>query len=195
MRISGARTYPHRGNVLFLTVAVSRERPNVWRYLVAEADDDSEVVGEDDYLQGASRAKVQKENVVAMDDSQLAAKKVALEQLGYTVVATGKGALVEQVLRHGPAVGHLHAGDVITAIDGQPIQLARRGRDDRPLAAGRHHLHVHGDQQGPDPDGDDHEREGAERRAAGQALHRDRGQHRGSRSWSSRSTSRSTRVR
>jgi PDZ domain-containing protein len=123
VRISGARTYRHRGNVLFLTVAVSRERPNVWRYLVAEADDDSEVVAEHDYLQGASRAKVQKENVVAMDDSQLAAKKVALEQLGYTVIATGKGALVEQVLKHGPAAGHLRAGDVIKEIDGQPIQL------------------------------------------------------------------------
>ncbi len=123
VRISGAPTYPHRGNVLFLTVSVSRERPNVWRYLVAEADDDSDVIGEHDYLQGASRSTVQKENVVAMDDSQLAAKKVALERLGYTVVATGKGALVEQVLKHGPAAGHLHDGDVITAIDGQPIQL------------------------------------------------------------------------
>ena len=123
VRISGARTYPHRGNVLFLTVAVSRERPNVWRYLVAQADSDSDVVAEHDYLQGASRATVQKESVVAMDDSQLAAKKVALEQLGYSVVATGKGARVEKLLPHGPATGHLRVGDVITEIDGQPIHL------------------------------------------------------------------------
>jgi Lon-like protease len=123
VRVSGARTYPHRGKVLFLTVSVSRDRPNVWRFLAAKADDDSDIVGEDSYLQGASRTTVQKENVVAMDDSQLAAKKVALEQLGYTVVATGKGARVQEVLKDGPAAGHFHSGDVITAIDGEPIHL------------------------------------------------------------------------
>jgi Lon-like protease len=123
VRVSGARTYPHRGRVLFLTVSVSRDRPNVWRYLAAKADADSEIVGEHDYLQGESRSKVQKENVIAMDDSQLAAKKVALEQLGYTVVATGKGARVVAVIKNSPASGHFHDGDVITAVDGQPVQL------------------------------------------------------------------------
>lgn len=123
VRVSGARTYPHHGKVLFLTVSVSRDRPNVWRWLVAKTDDDSEIVGENDYLQGASRTKVQRENVVAMDDSQLAAKKVALEQLGYSVTATGTGARVDGVLKGGPAAGHFRAGDVITAVDGQPIHL------------------------------------------------------------------------
>jgi PDZ domain-containing protein len=123
VRISGARTYPHRGKVLFLTVSVSRDQPNIWRWLVAKADDDSEIVDEDDYLQGASRTRVQKENLVAMDDSQLAAKKVALEQLGYTVTATGSGARVEAVLKDSPGAGHFRAGDVITAIDGERVEL------------------------------------------------------------------------
>jgi PDZ domain-containing protein len=123
VNISGARTYRHRGEVLFLTVSVSRERPNVWRYLVAKADDDSTIVGEDDYLQGASRRTVQRENVAAMDDSQLAAKKVALEELGYKVTASGTGAVVIGVYPDTPAVGHLRTGDVITAIDGQPVRL------------------------------------------------------------------------
>src|SRR5258707_11855444 len=85
VRISGARTYRSRGEVLFLTVAVSRSRPNVWRWVQASLDDDSDIVGEDQFLQGQSRGSVNRENVVAMDDSQLAAKKVALEQLGYKV--------------------------------------------------------------------------------------------------------------
>ena len=124
VQISGAKTYKSPGEVLFLTVAVSRGRPNVWRYLAAELDDDSQVVGEDNFLQGQSRDKVNKENVVAMDDSQLAAKKVALEQLGYKVSATGEGAIVVQVIDGSPADGKLKVGDVITAIDGEPVQLA-----------------------------------------------------------------------
>ena len=124
VRISGAPTYRSRGEVLFLTVAVSRDRPNVWRYIEAKLDDDSEIVGEDNFLGGQSRRQVNRENVVAMDDSQLAAKKVALEELGYQVTATGAGALVAGVVPDTPADGNLEQDDVITQIDGEPIQLA-----------------------------------------------------------------------
>ena len=45
-----------------------------------------------------------------MDDSQLAAKKVALEQLGYTVTATGTGArVVGGAARTRPADGHFRS--------------------------------------------------------------------------------------
>jgi PDZ domain-containing protein len=123
VKISGARSYRSRGEVLFLTVAVSRNRPNVWRFLQAKLDDDSEIIGEDRFLGGQSRKQVNRENVVAMDDSQLAAKKVALEQLGYKVTATGAGALVVQVVKDSPASGKLESGDLITAIDGEPVRL------------------------------------------------------------------------
>jgi Lon-like protease len=126
VQISGVRTYRSRGEVLFLTVAVSRDRPNVWRWLQAELDDDSEIVGEDDFLGGQSRTRINRDNVVAMDDSQLAAKKVALEQLGYEVTATGAGAIVARVVPDTPADGHLKVGDVITAVDGEPIRLAEQ---------------------------------------------------------------------
>ncbi len=124
VKISGAKTYRSPGEVLFLTVSVSTERPNVWRWVQASLDPDSDVVGENSFLQGQSRTKVDKENVVAMDDSQLAAKKVALQQLGYTVQVTGAGAIVAQVVKGSPADGHLQVGDVITAIDGQPVRTA-----------------------------------------------------------------------
>lgn len=126
VQISGARTYRSRGEVLFLTVAVSRGRPNIWRWIQAKLDDDSEIVGEDAFLQGQPRSQVNRENVVAMDDSQLAAKKVALEQLGYKVTATGAGAIVAAVVKGAPADGHLRKGDVITAVDGEPIRLAEQ---------------------------------------------------------------------
>lgn len=124
VRISGAKTYRSPGDVLFLTVAVSRERPNVWRWLQASLDDDSQIVGEDNYLGGQSRSKVNRENVVAMDDSQLAAKKVALEQLGYTVPVSGSGVIVAAVAKDSPAAEHLKSRDLITAIDGQPVRVA-----------------------------------------------------------------------
>ena len=126
VRISGAKTYHSPGEVLFLTVSVSRDRPNVWRWLAASLDKDSDIVGEDSFLQGQSRSRVDKENVVAMDDSQQAATTVALEQLGYTVNASGSGAIVAQVVDHSPAKGHLEPGDLITAIDGQPISTAEQ---------------------------------------------------------------------
>lgn len=123
VRIKGTQTYPHRGEVLFLTVSVSSEPPNVWRWLAAAIDDDSDVIGEHDYLQGQSRSRVEKENLAAMNESQLFAKKVALEQLGYQVTATGSGARVEQVIDGAPAEDKLRRGDVITAIDGQPVRV------------------------------------------------------------------------
>jgi PDZ domain-containing protein len=124
VKVSGAKTYAHRGEVLFLTVSITNGRPNVWRLLQAELDDDSQVVAEDDYLGGQSPQRVQRANVAAMDESQLVAKKVALEELGYHVTATGSGAEVKAVVRDSPAAGELRPGDVVTEIDGQPIRLA-----------------------------------------------------------------------
>jgi Lon-like protease len=124
VQISGAKTYKTPGQILFLTVAVSRGRPNVWRFLAAKLDDDSQIIGEDRYLGGQSRTRVNKENVVAMDDSQVAAKTVALNELGYKVKASGAGAIVRQVVKGSPADGHLEPDDLITAIDGQTVQLA-----------------------------------------------------------------------
>jgi PDZ domain-containing protein len=124
VKVSGATTYPHRGALLFLTVSVTRGRPNVWRFLQAELDDDSQIIGEDEYLGGQSPSRVQRENVQAMDESQLVAKKVALEQLGYRVTATGSGAEVTNVLAGSPADGNLKVGDVVTEVDGAPVRLS-----------------------------------------------------------------------
>src|SRR4051812_33521022 len=50
VRIKDATTYDHAGSLLLLTVRVSNGRPNLWRFIQASLDDDSKVVGEDQYL-------------------------------------------------------------------------------------------------------------------------------------------------
>jgi len=61
-----------------------------------------------------------------MANSQMTAKEVALERLGYTVTATGTGVGVVGVFPDSPAEGELEVGDVITAVDGQPVTLSEQ---------------------------------------------------------------------
>jgi len=124
VKVDGATTYPHEGELLFLTVSVSSGRPSLWRLLQAELDDDSQVVGEDDYLGGQSPIRVRRLNVAAMDESQLVAKMAALRTLGYSVTATGSGAEVRGVVEGSPADGKLDPGDVVTQVDGEPVRLS-----------------------------------------------------------------------
>ncbi|HMG27297.1 MAG TPA: PDZ domain-containing protein [Acidimicrobiia bacterium] len=124
VQVQGAPTYTHRGEVLFLTVSVSSDRPNAFAVLSGWLDDDTDVVPEDDVLQGRSRAEDARLNKLEMADSQMTAKQVALERLGYTVPKSGTGAAVTGVQKSAPAQGKLRVGDVITAVDGQPVTLA-----------------------------------------------------------------------
>lgn len=124
VHIKGVKTYGHDGSVLLLTVRVSNGRPNLWRYLQASFDDDSKVIGEEQYLGTTPRKKVDREDVQRMVDSEVAAKQAALTRLGYPVTVRGTGALVSTVVPDSPAAhGGLRVGDVITAIDGAPVSV------------------------------------------------------------------------
>ncbi|MFM7271833.1 MAG: PDZ domain-containing protein [Actinomycetes bacterium] len=122
--VEGARTYPSRGDLLFLTVSVSNQRPNLWRFIQASLDGDSEVIGERDYLGDSTPQQDRRLNRALMVESQEVAKAEALEYLGYEVPVTGSGALVVEVSPNGPSDGRLRRGDLITAIDGRPIERA-----------------------------------------------------------------------
>ena len=124
VKVEGAPTFPHRGRLLLLTVSVSGERPNLFTYLSGYFDENTDVVPEDEVLQGKTREEDQRLNKLEMADSQMTAKRVALERLGYTVPVSGTGAAVIAVQKGAPADGKLRVGDVITAIDGQPVTLS-----------------------------------------------------------------------
>src|SRR5439155_23400474 len=121
-----AQTFPHRGQLLLLTVSVSSDRPNAFAVLSGWLDENTDVVPEDEVLQGKSRAEDQRLSKLEMADSQMTAKRVALERLGYTVPVSGAGAVVTAVQKHSPADGKLRVGDVIIAVDDQPVTLAEQ---------------------------------------------------------------------
>jgi PDZ domain-containing protein len=122
IEVKGVPVFEPEGTVLFTTVALTGS-VNIYEALVGWLDDDVEVVPERDITGGAPRKTVRQLNIQAMDDSKLTATKVALERLNYRVTAKGDGALVIQVVQGDPADGHLEPGDVITAVDGEPITL------------------------------------------------------------------------
>jgi len=124
VHIEGTQVFEHKGSVLFLTVSVSSEDPNAYTVLSGWLDDDVDVIKEDELLQGRTQKQEERLNQVAMTSSQLIATKVALERLGYAVPVTGTGAVVTSVEPGSPAEGELEVGDVITAVDGTPVQLA-----------------------------------------------------------------------
>jgi PDZ domain-containing protein len=126
VRIEGAPTYEHDGSVLFLTVSVTDpdNPPNMYGVLDGWLDDDVQVISEDELLQGRTPEQEERLNDVAMASSQLVAKKVSLERLGHTVPVSGGGAVVTSVVKQSPAAGKLEVGDVITAVDGMPVELA-----------------------------------------------------------------------
>ncbi|HEX6311195.1 MAG TPA: PDZ domain-containing protein [Acidimicrobiia bacterium] len=121
VQIEGATTYEHDGSVLFLTVNVSSERPNVYGALGGWLDDDVDVLPEEDVFPDRNREEERERNRVAMTASQVTATKVALERLGYPVP-------VEQYVVFGiepdsPAEGVLELGDEITAVDGVAVTM------------------------------------------------------------------------
>src|SRR5689334_17008656 len=86
LQVHGAPTYDHKGNLLYLTVTVSNRDPNLYRWLFAKLDHDTEVSKKETVIGGcASYAESNRLAVSAMDQSQETAKAVALQRLGYSV--------------------------------------------------------------------------------------------------------------
>src|SRR5229473_5912767 len=70
---------------------------------------------------GTTQEQVNQTNKRLIDESKPVAAVVALRAAGYTVDISGQGAEVESILQGMPADGVLRVGDIITAVDGQPI--------------------------------------------------------------------------
>lgn len=124
--------HPVRGDVLFTTVRLS-ERITAYEILTGWLDGDIDIIPEQDVNHGAPSGVVRKVNLDLMADSKITALKVAFERLGYQVGIQGNGALVTAV-HSAPALGQLEAGDVVVAVDGQPVR-----RNDEAVAEVRKH--------------------------------------------------------
>jgi PDZ domain-containing protein len=128
--ISGAPTYAHRGDLVYLTVRVTNDDPNIWRYVLATLDDDVSVEEREDIIGCASYEESARLNQDLMARSQDIAKQVALQRLGYQVTESGGPVVIVNVECDGPSEGSLRLADVITAVDGTPVA---RADDVRPL--------------------------------------------------------------
>jgi len=128
--ISGAPTYGHRGDLLYLTVRVTNDDPNVWRYVLAKLDDEVSVEEREDIIGCAGYEESARLSQDQMVQSQDIAKQVALQRLGYQVTESGGQVVIVDVECGGPSEGSLQLADVITAVDGTPVTKAD---DVRPL--------------------------------------------------------------
>lgn len=121
LEVPPEQAHPDKGDVLLTTVALRRARPSdmVWAWVTPNTriEKQDEILGDrsqEDYLKLAEQA---------MDDSKQQAIAVAMRRAGYEATFTGKGAQVREVLPESPADGNLSQGDVITEIDGKPVQV------------------------------------------------------------------------
>jgi PDZ domain-containing protein len=129
VQVRGARTYGHHGDLLYLTVTVSNRDPNLYRWLFAKLDPDTDVSKKQTVIGGcASYEENNRLAASAMDQSQDTAKAVALRRLGYTVESDAGPVQIVDVVCDGPSAGKLELGDQIVAIDGQPVNLAEEVR-------------------------------------------------------------------
>ncbi|MEX1217331.1 MAG: S16 family serine protease [Acidimicrobiales bacterium] len=117
--VIGAETFDSAGSVDFLTVSLRRASP--FEVLAAWVNPDLDLASEEEILGKQTANENRDLNLRLMSDSKDAAQYQALSRLGYPIESTGTGAVVAAVVEGGPSVDRLVPGDVITALNGQPI--------------------------------------------------------------------------
>jgi PDZ domain-containing protein len=121
IHIQQHQTFPPGGHLLL--TAVNLYQPNAYEALWAWLDKTQSVVPEKDILgPGETQQQEFKRALSQMDTSKIDAAVVALSKFADYPAQHGKGVLVESVFAGTPADGKLFAGDLITSIDGTPIQ-------------------------------------------------------------------------
>lgn len=120
--ISGRQVYPHQsGHLNMVTVSVTSEdaRLNALAVLADWLSDSAQVLPKDAvYPPGKTPTQVDQDNAEQMSLSQDSAAVAAAKQLGIPVTDT---VVVASVTKDAPALGKLHAGDTIVAVDGTTI--------------------------------------------------------------------------
>lgn len=125
--VEGADVFPPNGEVYYTTVQIPRL--TLWEWAWFEHFDDATDVFDEDAIFGTQTpSETQLCNAQMMRTSKSTATLVALGALGYDPVSPS-GAVVEQVLDGTPADAALACGDVITAVEGTPVQSSTDLRD------------------------------------------------------------------
>ncbi len=122
LQISGRKTYPTSGHLNMTTVRVTSAdyRMNLFEAVYGWIAHDNVVVPHDTlYPDGKTEQESTQENAEEFSQSQESAKVAALGELGIPVESR---VVVGSVLKDTPAEGKLHAGDVITDVDGTKVE-------------------------------------------------------------------------
>lgn len=135
IEINGTRGSDGPGGIYLVDVLV-RKATLIERFFPGIRDGASLVPAHAVNPTGVSDEVRREGNLRQMSRSQEIAAVVALRALGRTVEAKPKGAFVANVLPDSPAVDLVRQGDVIVAVDGEPVttpeQLRRRVSPRRP---------------------------------------------------------------
>jgi Lon-like protease len=142
IKVSGHPVYPTKGHLNMVTVSYiggPQSHFNIFAALRSWLTPDNAVVPEEEiFTPGQTQQQVQQQDTSEMTSSQQAAQAAALCQLNisYKTVDTIQG-----VAKGKPAARVLRAGDVITAVDGTPVNchhdaaaLIRARRPGAPVA-------------------------------------------------------------
>ncbi|MGH2773313.1 MAG: site-2 protease family protein [Actinomycetota bacterium] len=122
VQIEGIETQKPNGK--YLMVAVNVQQPSALMTAVAFFQPGKEVVPLSSVVpKGEEKDFARRQRQIFRESQELAAAAAA-QAGGRKVEISGKGAEVLSVLRGGPAGDKLKAGDVITAVDGTPVEVS-----------------------------------------------------------------------
>ena len=117
--VDGATIFEPDGEILFTTVSID-DQVTIYEWLESEWSDDIELRTREEVFGTRTTGENRERNLELMQTSKDTAVLVALDHLGIDVAdATGVG--FNGVLVDGPADGRLVVGDVIIAIDDEPV--------------------------------------------------------------------------
>ncbi len=120
--LPSGRVSPLRGKVLMTDVEVASL--NLLNYVADMFASHTALVRASELTGPGPSSELNAEAEVEMIESKLNARAEALRQMGYSVPEHNAGAVVWMVLKPSPAWGKIAPGDVVTAINGEPVTTA-----------------------------------------------------------------------
>jgi PDZ domain-containing protein len=112
-----------KGELFFLTVSL--REVNVIEWVAAKLDSRVDLTPiENIRPAGVTQEALRTQSLSLMERSKENAKFVALSYLGYEVTYNGSGALINATIEDSAAAGVLQEGDVIIAVDGEPVEFS-----------------------------------------------------------------------